>query len=108
MEKCLHCDEEIGEADAKYPILEARLAKTGSMESRTRWLHRECMIREVVGGMAHQLGLCSCNGGIGLDVDPPGVTKRQAALMAVRVFESQKFVDALRNAPGAPDTRVWN
>ena len=42
--------------------------------------HYECFMRSIVGPVAHILGRCSCVGGD--DEDPPGLTKRQAAVAA--------------------------
>ena len=42
--------------------------------------HFECHMRLVVGSLAHQRRRCSCYGGA--ELDPPGMSLRQAALAA--------------------------
>jgi hypothetical protein len=49
-----------------------------------RDMHNECLVRAVAGSAAHQLGECSCFGGS--REDPPGMTIRQAALLAYETF----------------------
>jgi hypothetical protein len=43
------------------------------------------MLRLVIGGAHHQLGNCTCCGGQ-QPPDPPGLTKREAARVAVDIF----------------------
>jgi len=81
---CPHCGEHVVEMERWYPVVIAR-----GTESHLRYLHRECAIREFVGSIAHQLGLCSCQGGPGLDMDIPGMSRRQSALMAARIFRER-------------------
>jgi hypothetical protein len=40
-------------------------------------VHKECMLREVLGPLAHLQGRCSCQGG---STETPGLTRRQDAL----------------------------
>jgi hypothetical protein len=49
-----------------------------------RRAHIECAVRAVMGSAAHQLGDCSCCGGT--RHDPPGMTQRQAARLALDTF----------------------
>lgn len=51
--------------------------------------HAECQIRAIVGGANHQIGQCTCCGG-SLPPDPPGLTKREAAKMAVLLWEQRR------------------
>jgi hypothetical protein len=51
-------------------------------------VHLECGMRSVIGGVNHQLGLCICCGGH-LDPDPPGLTPREAARAAWKVFRAK-------------------
>lgn len=44
------------------------------------FMHHECSMRSVLGSVGHQKKLCSCYGGN--QEDPPGLTKRQAAIAA--------------------------
>ncbi len=47
-------------------------------------LHRECAARSAIGSVGHIERRCSCYGG---DVDdPPGMSKREAAAAALRLF----------------------
>lgn len=43
--------------------------------------HVECLLRQVVGGINHLRGNCTCCGGTE-PPDPPGFTRREAARMA--------------------------
>jgi hypothetical protein len=52
-------------------------------------IHRECMLRQIVGSVGHQLGTCSCHGGEG-PCDPPGMTVREAARAAADLFRERR------------------
>ena len=56
------------------PLLEYEFAVFG--------VHYECHMRLVFGGANHQDGTCSCCGG-SQPPDPPGLTKREAARLAM-------------------------
>lgn len=70
MKICIHCREEIkpferiSEADGK--------------------MHRECILRCVVGSLAHQTGTCLCYGG--RRHDDPNLSLRENAKAAARHF----------------------
>ena len=49
--------------------------------------HRECIFRQVSGGVNHLIGLCTCCGG-DLPPDPEGVPLRQAARMALAAYQA--------------------
>lgn len=49
------------------------------------YMHWECGLRSIVGGYYHQTGNCSCCGG-DRDPDPPGMTRRKAALLAANTY----------------------
>ena len=49
-------------------------------------LHPECLVRVMIGSAAHQLRECTCFGGV--REDPPGLTKREAARLALEVFNT--------------------
>lgn len=49
--------------------------------------HSECFMRSIVGSVAHQLKECGCYGG-NRD-DPPGLSKREAAKMALDLFSGK-------------------
>lgn len=70
---CLRCGEPIAPGERVEQLM------NGDM-------HRECLMRMVIGGVNHVLGFCSCCGGHA-DPDPPGMTKREAAIAAVLAWE---------------------
>lgn len=70
---CIHCDELIDEDDAGFVYMNGPVA------------HRDCFIRGAVGGLNHVLGRCSCCGGTE-PPDPPGISRREAARLAVEAF----------------------
>jgi hypothetical protein len=67
---CEYCHEEIRDGELS-PVFPARL-------------HRECLIRKIAGSAAHQRGECSCSGGD--RADPPGMSVREAAVLAYDTF----------------------
>lgn len=69
-EPCFWCDEAI-EPWASGVVMSCFTA------------HLECFLRQGMGSVGHQLGLCSCSGGPGILDDPPGLTIREAARAAV-------------------------
>jgi hypothetical protein len=73
--KCQRCDEPIDPAQyRKYPDCPP-------------FLHIECAIRMSVGSEGHQTYRCPCYGGT--YEDPPGVSIRDAARAAFRVWEGR-------------------
>lgn len=56
-------------------------------------MHRDCLLRGVIGSVAHIERRCSCYVPGSTDSDPDGLTKRQAATAAVRAH-------AARHLPG--------
>lgn len=79
-ETCIHCGEAFAPGDRRFPIM-----SLGQDGARRRYAHRECSLRQVVGSVGHQFGRCSCHGG--KEEDPEGLTKRDAARAAVRLYE---------------------
>ena len=69
MTKCLHCAEEI---------------KPFEVLPDNEGFHRECLIRSIVGSVAHQKGKCSCNGGNG--EDDKNLSVRENARNALAYF----------------------
>jgi hypothetical protein len=69
---CAWCDE---------PILPGEHTSMGGV-------HYECGLRSVIGSVGHQKGLCSCYGGS--EEDPPGLTRRQAAIAAAEYFNQNQ------------------
>ncbi len=58
--------------------------------------HTECFVRGIIGGINHLAGRCTCCGGTDAP-DPEGLTKREAALVAVRYFrDNHQNVEAIR------------
>jgi hypothetical protein len=87
---CTWCDEVIVEGDdgMLIPFLGA--------DSPVRMLpyHYACNLRITIGGVNHQRGGCSCCGG-SLPPDPPELTARKAAELAVWAFNWRKEFDDL-------------
>ena len=74
-ESCFYCgeefDEEAGDSGQALPFSPERGV------ARIVHVHKECMLREVTGPLAHYEGRCRCYGGSG---ETPGMTVRQEAL----------------------------
>lgn len=68
---CPGCDEPIADTDQLAP-------------SYSQPMHYECGLRAVLGSLGHQRKRCSCYGGN--EEDPPGLTRRQAAMAATLYF----------------------
>ena len=74
-ESCLYCDEVFDEAAGDSgQAMPCLTADGGSV----RHVHKECLLRNVVGSIAHLQGRCRCSGGE--RSAGPGVTYRQDAL----------------------------
>jgi hypothetical protein len=69
MIECQYCLEDVADGDP-FELVNGGAAA----------LHRECMIRMVVGSVGHQRRACTCFGGT--EEDPEGSTKREGALAA--------------------------
>lgn len=72
---CKYCDEEILPGETV----------PGERAPNLYDLHHECAIRIVIGSAAHHLNECLCFGGS--REDPPGMTRRQAARLALETFQ---------------------
>ncbi len=72
---CLHCEESIDARDRGY------------YDAGARPMHYECFVRMLVGSVAHQTQRCSCFGGA--EEDPPGLSKRDAARLALLAAEGR-------------------
>jgi hypothetical protein len=79
---CAYCDEPITGPSNVLPHLDQ-----GGWTTKT--YHRECSLRMVIGGINHILRRCTCCGGTE-PPDPPGRTRRQAALMAVVAWQRRE------------------
>ena len=73
---CLHCGEAVADDDLRSP------AQNGP-------LHLECFVRALVGGVNHQAGTCTCCGGRD-PPDPPGLSRREAAILARHRYEQSR------------------
>ena len=75
---CIWCEERVEDlADLR------ELPMLGGPTS-SAYYHNDCLIRSLVGSVAHQEGRCSCHGGV--DEDDPALTRRQAATAAAEYF----------------------
>jgi hypothetical protein len=75
--RCCHCDELVTPDD------DAKMSESTSFGH----YHRACVIRLVIGGANHLQGRCTCCGGTE-PPDPPHLTKRQAARLALDLWIS--------------------
>lgn len=82
---CRICDEAIAQGDM------------GTIDADGNVEHYECLMRLIIGSVGHLKRRCSCYGGD--EEDPPGMTKRQAAQAAVRLWHK---TDAI----GSDDARL--
>lgn len=85
--RCMHCDEDIihGSSGSIMPYTDGN----GTME---RAIHLECLGRQVLGSVGHQKKKCACYGGH--EEDDPKLTKREAALAAVRFYQNKSKADS--------------
>jgi len=82
---CSWCEEGFDETDHGFVM--DHHSENGIIDSL--W-HRECLMRNVWGSVAHQRKECSCHGGEG--EDNPTLTKREAAKAALaEMKKSQSF-----------------
>lgn len=79
--KCLHCEEPITVRDGGY--VTPLVTPEGVRDAPE---HEECFIRRAVGSFAHLTQQCSCFIPGATDTDPKGMTKRQAARLAMLAF----------------------
>ena len=75
-EFCFHCAEVIEEEDSGQIM---------PCEGILRPVHRECLLRMIVGSVGHQRHRCPCFDGN--EEDPEGMTKREAAIAATKYYE---------------------
>jgi hypothetical protein len=73
--ECQYCGEEIAAAGEPF----------AAVNDGADLLHRECMVRMIVGSVGHLRRTCSCYGGD--QEDPEGVTRREAARAAEKEFQ---------------------
>lgn len=76
-ERCPWCDEPVWIAFQSVVII----PHVDEDREFPRAWHRECAVRQVIGGVNHLRGRCTCCGGTE-PPDPPDMTRREAALAA--------------------------
>jgi hypothetical protein len=74
---CIYCEEPIAAGERGYFY-------SGTPPQP---VHYECFVRQIVGSVAHQQQRCSCYGGH--DEDPPGLSRRDAARLALLALEGR-------------------
>ena len=85
---CLDCEEPIEEGDVGTLMNCAERAPTGAFVIFRRPIHYECSMRQIIGSVGHLMGTCSCCGGS--EMDPPGMTRREAAKEALRIWQARQ------------------
>jgi hypothetical protein len=86
-EPCAHCGEAIAPDDAGVSMAAVLAAEAGGWRTGRLPYHATCFQRTVLGSVGHVLGQCSCYGGDpDADLDPPGLTRREAAALAVALW----------------------
>jgi hypothetical protein len=74
---CVWCEEQIGVAD------------DGIIDASGNVFHRECFMRPIIGSVAHLLRRCCCFVPNSTEDDPKGYSKREAAKLALDLWEEQ-------------------
>lgn len=74
-QKCLFCEEAIKAGERGW-----LMNYYGHGGWSTQPCHRECQFRQVMGGLAHQQGVCSCQGGKPEDDPAKDMTLREEAV----------------------------
>lgn len=59
--------------------------------------HEECAVRMLIGSAAHQLGRCPCYGGD--EYDPPEMSRRDAARLALETFRLLRRTESKLGSP---------
>lgn len=71
---CLYCEEKILPADRTHTYANGPV------------VHKECFLRGIFGSVAHLEKRCGCYVPNSTENDPPGLTRREAALLAVKKY----------------------
>lgn len=92
---CLSCEEAIEPTDAGVVTAQSGLDELAAALDPSDVLlvdghrlvahHLPCHLRSVLGSVGHIEGRCSCVGGD--EEDPPGLSRREAAIAAVAAWE---------------------
>jgi hypothetical protein len=81
-QRCLWCDEPIA-ADDNGVVMPYMESVGNVFVTSQAALHIECHVRQFVGSVGHQLGLCTCEGGAGCyEGEPATMSVRDAARAA--------------------------
>lgn len=86
---CLWCEEAVVEGDVGTMQAVVDLVD-GQPATSSRPSHYECSMRSVIGSVAHLEGRCSCVTPGAEEGDPAGMSRREAAIAAVRLWEKQQ------------------
>ncbi len=78
---CSYCGGEIED-----PASTPRINVYDGEPMRREFCHRECVLRQTIGGLNHLRGTCQCKGGPD-EPDPPEMSKREAAIAAVNYWK---------------------
>jgi hypothetical protein len=85
---CVWCEEVVLDTDPQAP-------------NYAQPMHYECGLRAVIGSLGHQRMRCFCHGGT--EEDPPGLTRRQAAMAAALFFHLGRVPgDSINPQPEQP------
>lgn len=74
---CHYCAEKVTAKDYGFLVP----TSSGNEDPEAPY-HHECFIRMIVGSAGHIQKRCSCYTNAAPEEDPPGLTKRQAAMLA--------------------------
>lgn len=86
---CLWCEEPIVEGDVgTLQGVGRKDDATGEWVADMGAIHYECSMRQVVGSLAHVEGRCSCAVPGATEGDPEGISKREAAVLALRAWQA--------------------
>jgi len=91
---CLWCREPIEDGDSGFVYRSAGFPEALCIEPVAIGgdgsyvvEHRECHLRQIIGSVAHVQKRCSCFVNGAEETDPPELTRRQAARLAVELWE---------------------
>jgi hypothetical protein len=88
-EPCMFCGEALQDGDTG--MLVRYIDTDVSMTPSWRPYHYACHMRQIVGGLNHQLARCTCCGGTE-PPDPDDMTRREAAEAAVKHWQRHRRV----------------
>lgn len=98
-EPCLWCAEQIQQGEDGLVV--GYIDTDKSPEPQQVPYHYECYMRQIIGGVNHQMHLCHCRGCAGvLPPDPPNMTRREAAQAALSLSLKMYHTRRKRYDPG--------